>query len=66
MYLEYSASGTIETNNIYDNMSLGKYVGIEYVRANAEGLRAMQFSSYSTESRVGSKSLEHRDWEVRG
>lgn len=36
MYLEYSASGTIETNNIYDNMSLGKYVGIEYVRANAE------------------------------
>lgn len=51
MYLEYSASGTIETNNIYDNISLGKDIGVEYVRARA-GLRITQFLRYSTKSQV--------------
>lgn len=38
MYLEYSASGTIETNNIYDKIFVGKYIYFQYVRAKAEGL----------------------------
>lgn len=52
MYLEYSASCTIETNNIYDNMSFGKYVGTEYVRGKAEGLRVIQFLSSTPQSPV--------------
>lgn len=52
MFLEYSASGTIETNNIYDNISSGKDVGAEYVRARAEGLRIPQLLRNPTKSQV--------------
>ena len=56
MYLEYSASSTIETNNIYDNIFLGKYIYFQYVRAKAKGLEITQFLSYSTASPVRARA----------
>lgn len=56
MYLEYSASGTIETNNIYDNVFLEKCIHFQCGRAKAEGLGLIQFLSYSTESSVPTRA----------